>query len=124
MNKKLFIQLLDIAYPNNELPLNGEKIAHLFGRFNNTVSGFTLTDDGKITVNDTFICDIDKGAEYLDLALREIKELTPTIILKTTDPKQKHLLIVIREMNKSGRIISKVQPLTKEMFIYFTPASS
>jgi hypothetical protein len=119
MKKQLLLHLLDIAYPNNELPVDGDKIANLYKRFQFSASGFTLTDNGKILLNDTIICDLSKSESSLTDALNQVINIEKSIHVKTMNPNNKHLIVVIRELNRRGYMISNIQALTNETYLHF-----
>lgn len=121
MNKKLLIHLLDIAYPNAELPVDSAKIANLYKRFDTYADGITLCDDGKVLLHDSFICDLSKNESYLELALNEITNISTTFYVKIENVSQRYLLQVIRQLNKRGKVVSRVKALSKETYIYFDP---
>lgn len=119
MKKQLLLHLLDIAYPNNELPVDGDKIANLYKRFQFSANGFTLTDNGKVLLNGNIICDLSKSEAILNDALNEVSNIERSIHVKTMNPDNKHLIFIIRELNRRGYMISNIQALTNETYLHF-----
>lgn len=109
MRKDLFLHILDIAYPSDQLPIEESKIESIFKRYETTLRKLQLDDTGKVLGGSYFICDIAKGGkDIFQKALWEM-DLGDKIELVIHKPETKHLLDVIHELNDREYIVNNVE---------------
>lgn len=106
MNKDLLIHLLDIAYPNEALPISPEKIQAIFDRFNKKCNNLTLTDSGMLINDNNYICKTNSNGEFIEKALYEFDELEDDVIVTVGRPNGLHLLALIKALNDREYIVS------------------